>query len=303
MADSIELSEFFSNKSIRIFDTINEAVMIIDKNMDIVFTNSYLRKFLGESQPGFAGKAFNREFFLFVNPEGERVSEEDNPVFLVLKDGKEKNFLGFVKSSDGNVHACDFQVFGLLDESNSETEVVVIMFSESDSYDLKRENEILKKNSLIDEITGVYNRRHLMDFLDSRIEEYRRYGSEFGVILMKMDNLDKLKIKYGPENTDKILETVAGTIEASSRKSDLVARYSEDSFMIVAVKSNENKLMTIASRYLNLAGKLHVSVTMGITEFRKEDDIDSLFKRIEKFVAEAGHNGGNSYKTDVKDVD
>jgi len=300
MSEKTVLREYFSDKSLKIFDTVNESLLIINNKNEIVFCNEYIKKLFSLKDQDIKGKIFNREFCLFCSPDGELLCEDSNPVDDVFADGNERNFTGFINLQD-KVITCDFQVFALMDDEENNVELVVIIFSENNTYHLEKENQKLREILLTDEKTGAHNKKYLQAFVDSKIEEYRRYGSEFGLIMLRLAEFGKLKEKYGEKNIDKILETVAGTLITSTRKFDIVARYSEDSFMIVIVNSSESKLLSIASRYINLANKLHISVVMGVTEYRDGDETEAILGRVEKYCDEAEIKGNNSYKSDVKE--
>jgi diguanylate cyclase (GGDEF)-like protein/PAS domain S-box-containing protein len=98
---------------------------------------------------------------------------------------------------------------------------------------LRRSREKFRKLSLIDNLTGLYNTRHLYQELDRLIDDSRVIGKPFALIFIDMDNFKRVVDTYGHLNGSQALREVAHTIRASIRKPSFGVAYGGDEFVVV----------------------------------------------------------------------
>ncbi len=87
--------------------------------------------------------------------------------------------------------------------------------------------------SLTDSLTGLYNRRALMDRLNEECSLLARYNTEVAFALIDIDHFKQYNDTHGHPAGDAALEAVARLIESESRTTDLVARYGGDEFAVI----------------------------------------------------------------------
>lgn len=90
-----------------------------------------------------------------------------------------------------------------------------------------------RKNSLIDELTGLPNRTAFLRQLDSEIGRARRYGFSLALALIDLDDLNAINERHGYAAGDAMLRTYANEIMSQFRGYDLVARYGDDEFAML----------------------------------------------------------------------
>ncbi len=95
---------------------------------------------------------------------------------------------------------------------------------------LQRKLEYL---SNYDSLTGLPNRSFIMDSLKQFIKAATRNNNRLAVMFLDLDNFKKVNDSYGHNVGDKLLELVAGILQASLREADMVARLGGDEFVIV----------------------------------------------------------------------
>jgi diguanylate cyclase (GGDEF)-like protein len=84
-----------------------------------------------------------------------------------------------------------------------------------------------------DSLTGLYNRRSMMKFLDSAIETARTREQYVGLLFIDLNDFKAINDEYGHATGDKILITIAARISARVRTDDIVCRYGGDEFVVV----------------------------------------------------------------------
>jgi diguanylate cyclase len=84
-----------------------------------------------------------------------------------------------------------------------------------------------------DGLTGLYNRRRMLELLDSAIADAARKEQCVGLLFIDLNDFKSINDEYGHAAGDKILATVATRIAARVRNSDVVCRYGGDEFVVV----------------------------------------------------------------------
>lgn len=102
-----------------------------------------------------------------------------------------------------------------------------------ENRDLKARIAELERQVACDSLTPLFNRRHFMDTLERWCWRTRRYGGEFGLLFIDVDNLKAVNDRYGHAAGDALLQNVARTLLNSVRRSDVAARIGGDEFAIL----------------------------------------------------------------------
>lgn len=112
---------------------------------------------------------------------------------------------------------------------------------------LKDTNKQLKKLSLEDELTNVYNRRALSQFIDN-IFKHVPAETPISIIMIDIDNFKSYNDKYGHVNGDEVLKKISSKLnEAVKESKDFVARYGGEEFIYIALQTDENEIYEIAN--------------------------------------------------------
>jgi diguanylate cyclase (GGDEF)-like protein len=91
----------------------------------------------------------------------------------------------------------------------------------------------LAEQAIRDDLTGLYNRRHLMRALDTELARAERSGAPLSVVLLDIDHFKSVNDTYGHQVGDELLVAIAGVLSASARQEDTVARYGGEEFVVL----------------------------------------------------------------------
>jgi len=105
-----------------------------------------------------------------------------------------------------------------------------------------------KELSLTDELTGLYNRRHFYETLDSELYRTLRDGRPFSLVMLDLDGFKEYNDKFGHSLGDSILQSFAQTLRSTLRKSDTPFRYGGDEFAIILPATDANRAKQVIDR-------------------------------------------------------
>lgn len=158
---------------------------------------------------------------------------------------------------------------------------------------------------ITDELTGLFNYRHLMQTLGLEIERVHRSGGEFALLIIDFDNFKQINDIYGHEFGNQVLR-LAGTFYIKSlRKLDVPCRFGGEEFVIVLPGTDLREAVQLAERLrqgmeaLPLQVEQHkvtVTVSMGVEVFRARDQLtaDQLINRADRLLLLAKQKGKNT---------
>lgn len=111
-----------------------------------------------------------------------------------------------------------------------------------------------------DDITSVYNYKYFTEAAAEKIAQSLINDQNFAVMMLKVENIQELKDKYGLKFYNKILKLVGSQLEKDLRGSDLIARLDEEKFIIFLANSDEKGAKTVANRLLESAKNLNIKL-------------------------------------------
>ena len=106
---------------------------------------------------------------------------------------------------------------------------------------LRAANDENRRLSVTDALTGVHNRRYLMEQIPREIERAARYGRELAAVMCDVDHFKKINDAHGHLVGDAVLKWFVTKLRTGVRSSDWVARYGGEEFLIVLPETNVSK--------------------------------------------------------------
>jgi diguanylate cyclase (GGDEF)-like protein len=172
------------------------------------------------------------------------------------------------------------------------------------NLELSRETqEKLEKLANVDPLTGLLNRRAILNKLEESIKHSRRYETNLSVIMLDIDHFKKINDSYGHFVGDHVLKRIALFLQRNIRDTDVAGRLGGEEFLIVLPKAIISSALTAAERIRdnlantkmkNLMGDVFsITVSQGVANYKPGDSVSSLVSRADAAMYEAKQNGRN----------
>ena len=157
--------------------------------------------------------------------------------------------------------------------------------------------------SLTDDLTGLGNYRYFCDLLDKEIERAIRHGTPLTLVMIDSDCLKYINDKYGHAIGDMHLIHLADTMRTAARKSDTLARYAGDEFMIILPNTTRADGLAVAERLraemerspLMAEGTpVTATISLGVASMPESgQSVDALVRAVDAAMYEAKRRGKN----------
>lgn len=178
-------------------------------------------------------------------------------------------------------------------------EVGLIRIYVLDITQRKRAEEEIYLLATTDSLTGIANRRQFSTILSGEVDRAKRYGTPMSVVMYDIDYFKRVNDTYGHDVGDLVLQALTGLVKENIRTNDVLARWGGEEFMVLMPQSDiqaardasEKLRLAIAAHHFDQCDKLTVS--FGVASFERQDDLNSLLKRVDDALYRAKAQGRN----------
>jgi len=174
--------------------------------------------------------------------------------------------------------------------------------------DIRERDERLSLLATTDALTGLANRRHAMDTLQTMLARAQRKAEPLGIIMLDIDAFKAVNDRYGHPTGDRVIQDVARVLQANARDYDLVARLGGEEFLVVCDGGTPEATAAMAERIRagvearevrdTAEASLHVTVSLGVHSAvpqSAQDDIETMIRAADKALYRAKEAGRNRY--------
>jgi diguanylate cyclase (GGDEF)-like protein/PAS domain S-box-containing protein len=153
-----------------------------------------------------------------------------------------------------------------------------------------------------DDLTGVFNRRHFDTCVSLEFERALRYGRPMGLLIVDPDHFKNINDEHGHQAGDMVLKEVARRLKSNVRRSDIVARYGGDEFVIILPEINREGSIIVAEKIRALVRdkpvqigdhSIGMKVSIGVAALpdTETETPDQLLKMADDALYEAKRSG------------
>ncbi len=168
--------------------------------------------------------------------------------------------------------------------------------------ELKEAYKRIEELAELDELTGAFNRRSIMQALDEEITRARRSNIPCAVALIDLDWFKQINDRFGHPVGDEALRAFAITVFANIRSIDKFGRYGGEEFLLILPETSDGAALRTVDRLRKIVASLdwsaisqNMSVTMsaGLATLLADDTADSILARADQLLYRAKDLGRN----------
>jgi diguanylate cyclase (GGDEF)-like protein len=175
---------------------------------------------------------------------------------------------------------------------------------EAANWDLREKNKILTRLALTDPLTGLPNRRAIVQLAEQELRRRNRYPSPLGVGIIDIDHFKDINTRLLHTGGDKVLTDLARCLQSSVRNADLIGRIGGEEFLVIAPETDLAGISALGERirgkveqhpfsYHDKPVKLTVSLGFVVADDNVPADFPHLKEAAAQALRDAKHNGRN----------
>lgn len=185
-------------------------------------------------------------------------------------------------------------------ETNAKNKPEIIYGIIEDITTEKEKTIALEFLSQKDPLTKLYNRLKIDQCLYEEVYRFKQHTIPVSIIFLDIDNFKDINDTFGHFQGDEVLVEIAEILKSNTCETDLISRWGGDEFLIICTDTNLKQTINIAKK---LREKIEtsdrfkiptVTVSIGVTEFNKDDNLDSFLKRADKALYSSKAKGRNT---------
>ncbi|MFP5349556.1 MAG: GGDEF domain-containing protein [Gammaproteobacteria bacterium] len=160
--------------------------------------------------------------------------------------------------------------------------------------------------AITDPLTRLMNRRGITVSLIDAMAQAERYDHPLSIAMADIDHFKSVNDSHGHDAGDKVLVDVAALLSEALRMPDKVGRYGGEEFLVVLPHTALAQAKKIAERmraavegwtFEHGVNKNHVTISIGLTQYRKGEDLEQLLSRVDQALYQAKSAGRNKVIT------
>ncbi|MDQ7787258.1 MAG: PAS domain S-box protein [Thermodesulfovibrionales bacterium] len=287
-----EALRFSEEKFRTIAETAVDAIISANSSGDIIFWNMSAQKIFGYSEDEIIGRSLR-----MLMPE--RYREDHQKGIERMKTQAESKYFGrFTEMhglrKDGSEFPLELSV--AMWKVDREIYFSAIIRDITKRKKLERE---LEKNATTDMLTQAFNRTKFDEIIKREIERVKRYAHPLSMIMFDIDYFKHVNDQHGHTVGDYILKTLTRVVKENLREIDALVRWGGEEFTIIAPETKLELAKILAERIrvavehypFEIVGR--ITISLGVTQFRKQDTEDTFITRTDDALYTAKRRGRN----------
>ncbi len=236
-----------------------EGAYIVDDERKIIFWNSEAERITGYGAEEMIGKRCYENILRHVDDKGHQLCHEGCPLLDTIEHGRTNRAQVYLHHREGYRVPVLVKTMPFVDPLDDKPKALEIFTDAPDPKSVKQKYKQLQKSSVIDTLTGTYNRSFLEYQLDLCQREYGVFQTSFAVLFIDIDRFKHVNDTHGHAAGDAVLRTIAKTMQANVRKDDIVGRWGGEEFIIILRHVDHMDARMVAEKHRMLIKDTHVS--------------------------------------------
>ncbi|MDQ1244123.1 MAG: hypothetical protein QG565_463 [Campylobacterota bacterium] len=273
-----------------IIDSSSNIVIVVDKNSIIEVNKTFFKYFNKYNTLEEFKKEHKSISDFFVEEEGYICKNVDSLNWLecVMKNPKNSQVKIIY---DENIYYFSVGV-SLISEENSHYSAIFSDITKEKVYQKE-----LEYTNITDPLTKIRNRHYYNEQIKKESANANRYFYPLSLVVFDIDYFKRINDEQGHDVGDKVLVEYAKLISSHLRNGDIFCRIGGEEFTLILPHTEKSGAYKIADK-LRVMVQEHkkvvpITVSFGVVEYIKGEDLEMTFKRADKALYEAKNGGRN----------
>lgn len=294
-----EDSDFYKD----IIDNLYDGVYFVDRDRVITYWNKGAERITGYSAAQTIGRACRDNLLNHMTANGTQLCLTNCPLAAVMEDGQDREAEVFVHHANGHRLPIMVRASAMRDRNGNIIGAIESFSNNASVIEARSKLRELRRETLVDPLTGIGNRKYLEARLSAAIAEFQHTGFVIGVLFMDVDQFKQFNDAHGHNIGDHVLRMVAKSIRYGVRATDTVGRWGGEEFVaILHDVINIETLQVPAEKIRNLVqhsrldvNGMHLSVTLSLggTLLYPDDTPETIIQRADQLMYEGKQAGRN----------
>ena len=268
----------------------DEMIKITDKDGTIIYANDALVAHTGYKRIELIGKKSS------VLKSGKHNKEFYQNMWDTILGGHTYRNTLINKKKDSQLYYEELTITPIMD---SEQKIQNFVSTSQDITQRFKMQEKLNKLATMDSLTNIYNRHKTNETIDAEISRVHRYDTTFSLAMIDIDHFKSINDRYGHDIGDYVLKELTALISKLIRISDSFGRWGGEEFMLILPHTDEVQSLTFTQKLIDAVANHkfenieQITISMGVTLYIKNEEKESLVKRVDEALYEAKNSGRN----------
>jgi len=276
---------FFST----LVDDLKESVRFLDCDKKVLYVNPFGERLTGYVPEDVLCRPCGGLDEEHTDTSGRTLCDTECPLDHVLTTGEVYNEHLFFRRKNGDVFPVMVRVLPARNTAGEMIGLVEVMSDDRprlESEELKRD---IQRIIPVDILTGLYTREKIMEFFEVKLENSRRYEAPLGVVMVVLENSDRIKKRFGDKKLEEVIQRIGYLIRMNTRRGDVSGRLGPVEFLMLLPNAKEGDTTMAAEKLKRIIGDdsglvlpERFAVITGSSQYSPGDDMDGLIERARK---------------------
>ena len=271
-----------------ILENMQEGMFVVDQEGRLLDVNPIAQELLLSNKDNIIGVMLE-EYLPEIKPLLQKKEQSSRLIeFTLERNGSEKNF--------------EAKMSGLRSKNGKCLGYLIVVLDITERKRLYQEVAILASK---DSLTGLNNRRHLLELAQQELDRSYRYQHPVSLLLIDVDNFKNINDSYGHLTGDLVMTVFSDFLKKTLRSVDIIGRFGGDEFMVVLPETSLETALKTGERLCSLiqneacqtdAGNVKITISVGVSgenTVKKGADIYMLIDQADRALYQAKSLGRN----------
>lgn len=285
-----------------VLDALPVAVCAVNREGKVILWNEGAERVTGYLRQDVLGRNCTENFLEHIDPQNNPLAGNDAPLLETMRGGGCLNVRASLRRKSGQsvgVHVRTVPLRGDDGRLQGAAELFEEVISRTPT---ERRHSKLAALGCLDQLTGVLNHSMIQAHLQEALSLHKVYPVPFSALCVAVDDLPKIRERFGHAAVEATLRVVGQTLESAVRPTDFVGRWLEQEFLVILTECSESDLLKVGERLRKMVRHSQVTwwgdawsvtISIGATPAHDQDTVGSVISRAEEGMRNSSERGGN----------